>query len=121
MESSMDGAILGIFGGGFLLIYLAIIVLMIVSNWKIFTKADQPGWASIIPIYNIYVMNQIAGFETWMFLLALVPFVNAVYSIILWYKMLNKFVDTGIAILGILFPIFVLPYIAFSSSVEYQG
>jgi len=37
-------------------IYVAIIVLMIASLWKIFTKAGKPGWASIVPIYNIIVM-----------------------------------------------------------------
>ena len=40
---------------------LAIIVLYVVCFWKIFTKAGQPGWAALIPIYNLVVMFQIAG------------------------------------------------------------
>ena len=31
-----------------LLIELAILVLMIASMWKVFTKAGEPGWAAII-------------------------------------------------------------------------
>ncbi|MCB6971876.1 MULTISPECIES: DUF5684 domain-containing protein [Butyricimonas] len=41
------------------LIYLLIVVLMLVSMWKIFEKAGRQGWEGIIPIYNIYVMLQI--------------------------------------------------------------
>ena len=36
-----------------LLIELSIAILTIVANWKVFTKAGRPGWASIIPIYNL--------------------------------------------------------------------
>ena len=28
-------------------------VLQVVAYWKIFTKAGQPGWKSIIPVYNV--------------------------------------------------------------------
>ena len=51
MEADAGG--MGIVGG---LISLVFIVLMIASAWKIFTKAGQPGWAAIIPIYNFIVM-----------------------------------------------------------------
>jgi hypothetical protein len=36
--------------------YFAVIILLIAAMWKVFSKAGQPGWAAIIPIYNIYVM-----------------------------------------------------------------
>ena len=48
------GAIIG-------LIYLAVIVLVIAGFWKVFVKAGQPGWAAIVPIYNLYVLTQIVG------------------------------------------------------------
>ena len=35
------------------LFYVAIIVFSILVQWKLFTKAGKPGWASIIPIYSI--------------------------------------------------------------------
>jgi len=34
-----------------LILDLVFAVLMIVSMWKIFEKAGEPGWASIIPAY----------------------------------------------------------------------
>ena len=65
----------------FIIIYLAICVLLIVSQWKIYTKANQPGWACLIPIYNIIVLLKIIGKPWWWILLLLVPIVNIVYAI----------------------------------------
>lgn len=69
-------------GGGaggivFLLIMLAVIVAVIAGVWKTFTKAGQPGWAAIIPIYNLYVMLEIGDNEWWWLLIIIfVPIVN---------------------------------------------
>ena len=59
-----------------------IYVLLIIAMWKIFTKAGKPGWASIIPIYNIVVMFQIIGLNPWLLLLYLIPVVNFVVAIV---------------------------------------
>ena len=40
-----------------LLFYLALIVVIIVAMWKVFEKAGQPGWAAIVPFYNMYVLT----------------------------------------------------------------
>lgn len=68
--------------GAFMLVlffsWLAILAVMVIAYWKIFTKAGKPGWASIIPIYNTYVLLQIAGRPVWWLLLMLIPFVNIV-------------------------------------------
>ena len=53
-ETAALNAALG-FLGTFWLLLVAFIVLNIVANWKIFTKAGQAGWASIIPFYNKYI------------------------------------------------------------------
>ena len=55
------GVIAGVIG----LIYLAVLVLMVASMWKIFDKAGQPGWAALIPIYNVIVLLQIVGRPVW--------------------------------------------------------
>jgi len=44
-----------------LLVILAISVVFIVGMWRVFTRAGQPGWVCIIPIYNLYVLLQIAA------------------------------------------------------------
>lgn len=36
-------------------------VLLIVGQWKIFTKAGEAGWKSLIPIYNMYVLFKLIG------------------------------------------------------------
>lgn len=42
------------------LIGLAAIVLLVIGQWKVFQKADEAGWKSLIPIYNEYVLACIA-------------------------------------------------------------
>lgn len=66
----------------FPVLYIAFIVIAVAGMWKTFAKAGQPGWASIIPFYNSYVMMKVAGRPGWWFLLLFVPFVNFVVVII---------------------------------------
>jgi hypothetical protein len=100
---------------------LLIALLVIVAMWKVFTKAGQPGWASIIPIYNLYIWCKIVGRPWWWILLMLIPFVNFIVAIILCIDMAKSFgkgagFGIGIAFLGIIF----LPILGFSSA-QYQG
>ena len=64
----------GILGGMFAtvgIITLAIAILFIIAWWKLFTKAGEPGWKSIIPIYNIYTFCKIIGINFWIYCLAI--------------------------------------------------
>ena len=81
MENQVDSAALFAAMIPFYLFSLAIAVLAIVAMWKIFTKAGEPGWASIIPIYNTYVLTKISGYNPILFLLFLIPLVNVVFGI----------------------------------------
>ena len=96
--------------GTYIILILVIAVIMIVANWKVFTKAGKPGWASIIPLYNMYVMFEIAGMNGWMFLLTFIPIVNIIIQIMLYLNLAKKFgKSTGFAIgLILLNPIFLL-------------
>lgn len=80
--TTVDSGSLAIFSGGMLLIWIVIAVIAIAAMWKIFTKAKQPGWAAIIPIYNIYILLTIVGRPAWWILLYLIPFVNIIVSVI---------------------------------------
>src|SRR6476620_5684692 len=105
----------------FWIFYLAFTILMIAAWWKIFTKAGQPGWACIIPIYNLYVWCKIVGRPWWWILLMLIPFVNFIIAIILCIDMAKSFgkgagFGIGLALLGIIF----LPILGFGSA-QYQG
>jgi hypothetical protein len=120
MEEFDSGAAAAI-GGVMLIIYLAIAILMIASMWKVFTKAGKPGWAAIIPIYNLVVLLEIVGKPVWWIILLLIPFVNFVILIILYHGLSQSFgqgvgFTIGIIFLGIIF----IPMLAFGDY-TYQG
>src|SRR6056297_2516835 len=68
-------------GGLVLIIQVVIIVLMVAAMWRIFSKAGEPGWAAIIPIYNAYVLLKVAGKPGWWLILLFIPIVNLVIMI----------------------------------------
>lgn len=103
--------------GIFAVVYVAIIALMIASVWKIFTKAGQPGWASLVPIYNIVVMFKIAGKPLWWLVLLLIPFANFVVLILVCVAIAKAFgKSTGFAVGMILLGIVFFPLLAFSDA-----
>ena len=105
----------------FWIFYLAFTILILAAWWKIFTKAGQPGWACIIPIYNLYVWCKIVGRPWWWILLMLIPFVNLIILIILIIDLAKSFgkgVGFGIGLL--LLPVIFFPILGFGSA-QYQG
>jgi len=62
----------------FILLYLAFIFFVIAGIWKAFVKAGQPGWAAIIPFYNLYIMLKIGGKPGWWLLMFIIPIANIV-------------------------------------------
>jgi len=104
-----------------ILIYVTILVLMITSIWKIFSKAGKPGWASIVPIYNFIVLLEIVDKPWWWLLLLLIPIVNIVIIIIVYHKLSLSFgKGIGFTVGLILFGIIFLPILAFSDA-KYVG
>lgn len=100
-----------------ILIYIALVVLVVAGQWKMFTKAGKPGWACLVPIYNIIVWVEMAGRPIWWFLLLFVPLVNFVISIILLIDITNKFGRGGGTIVGLLFlPFVFIPILGFGSA-----
>jgi hypothetical protein len=103
-----------------LVCYLAILVLVVVSMWKIFEKAGKPGWAAIIPIYNLIVVLQIAGKPVWWFFLYLIPLVNVVIAIMVTVAFARAFGKGGWFAVGLIFlGIIFYPILAFGSA-QYQ-
>lgn len=98
-------------------LYLALVVLMIASLWKIFTKAGKPGWAAIIPIYNIVVWLQIVGRPVWWVILYFVPFVNIVVAIIMAHDLSKSFGrGVGTTLLQIFLPFVAYPMLAWGDA-----
>ena len=110
-------------GIGFLgiLIWLAVLVFSIIVMWRLFEKAGQHGWASLIPFYNAYVGHKIAWGNGWLMLLMLIPLVNAVFGIMTVFRLAKVFgkgvgFGFGLLFLGVIF----LPILAFGSA-RYTG
>lgn len=59
-----------------LIVWVAVLVLSIAAMWKIFEKAEEAGWKSIVPVYNMYTLLQISGRNGLWFLGLLVPLLN---------------------------------------------
>ena len=105
----------------FWICYFVVIILLIAAMWKVFSKAGQPGWAAIIPIYNIYVMCKVAGRPGWWLLLMLIPFVNFIIAIILNLDIAKNFgKGAGFGIGMAFLPFIFWPILGFGSA-QYQG
>ena len=90
------------------LIPLALAVFVIAGMWKTYEKAGQPGWAAIVPIYNLVVLLKIAGKPLWWVVLLLVPIVNFFVIIIVSLEVAKGFGKSsgfglGLAFLGFIF------------------
>jgi hypothetical protein len=117
-QNDAGGAVAGILA---MLIYLAILIAILAGAWKMFEKAGKPGWAAIIPIYNIIVILEICGRPIWWILLLLIPCVNIVIAVIMWIDVAKSFGKSelygiGLAFLGFIF----IPMLGFGSA-RYVG
>ena len=104
-----------------IILIVLFVVFILAAMWKVFTKAGQPGWAAIIPIYNFYIMTKIGGKPGWWTILLLIPIVN--YVFLIWiYNMISKSFGkdegftVGLVLLGFIF----WPILGFGSA-KYLG
>jgi uncharacterized membrane protein YhaH (DUF805 family) len=121
-EYPRGGGILGaLFGGVFMIVWLVVLVAVIAGMWKMFEKAGKPGWAAIVPIYNIIVMLEIVGRPLWWIVLFLIPCVSIVAWIMIAIDLAKAFgkdvaYGIGIALLGFIF----IPMLGFGDA-RYVG
>lgn len=102
-------------------IYIAIIVLMLAALWKLFVKAGKPGWAALVPIYNVVVLLEIVGRPLWWVVLMLIPFVNIVVSIITTHDLSKSFGrGVGTTLLLLFLPFVGYPMLAWGDA-KYVG
>ncbi len=125
--STVLGA-LGAFFGVIMLFVLVVGVLQIIAMWKLFTKAGEKGWKSIIPIYNLVIMYKISGVSPWLLLIYLasfIPFIGTIAILILNIYQTHQFSksfgkDAGYTVGLIFLPVIFYMILAFGSA-EYVG
>lgn len=111
----------GIAWGMFLLWIGVVYALAVIPYWVIFTKAGQPGWPALIPIYSTYVLLKVVGRPGWWLLLFLVPFVNIVIFIVMLND-LSKSFGHGVGFtLGLIFLSLIFVYVLAFGSSTYRG
>lgn len=97
-----------------LIVWLAIVVLLVASMWRVFERAGQPGWMAIVPLLNAYVLIKIAGKPGWFLLLFLIPLVNIVVAFIVAFGIAARFRrGQGFGIGLALLPFIFYPILAF--------
>jgi hypothetical protein len=105
------------------IIIFAIMVSLIeiIGAWYMFEKAGEPGWAAIIPIYNLLIGIKIAGKPWWYLLLMLIPVVNLVIYIMTLDGLSKSFgKGTGFTVGLFFFRFIFIPILGFGNAV-YSG
>jgi hypothetical protein len=104
-----------------IIIYLAVVIFLLAAYWKVFTKAGKPGWAVIIPIYNIIVLLEIVGKPWWWIFLFCFPIVNIVFLIWTLNLLSLSFGKTSGFTIGLIFLcIIFIPILGFGTA-TYTG
>lgn len=102
---------------GYMFVMFLASIVMIVALWKLYAKAEKPGWASIVPIYNLFVMLEMIGKPAWWIILFFIPGANAVVGILMTYHFVKCFGKPGShVLLALFFGLIYFPYLAFSSA-----
>ena len=110
-----------IFGIGWIIFFVVVGVVMIAAYWKIYEKAGEPGWACLVPIYNIFVLLRIVGRPGWWLILFFIPCVNIVIEIIVYIDLARAFGKSSAWVLGMIFlPFVFFPILGFGDA-EYVG
>ena len=113
--ASMAGGVIG------MVIGLGFAIVMIASMWKVFVKAGQPGWAAIVPIYNLIVLLKIAGKPAWWLALFLIPLANFIVIILVTIDLAKSFGKSAGFGLGLVFLGFIFyPMLGFGPA-QYTG
>jgi Family of unknown function (DUF5684) len=113
-SASAGGAVIF---GVIAILYVAWIVLVIASMWRLFNEAGQKGWCAIVPILNIIVLLKVVHKELWWIILFLIPCVSIVAAFIVYIDLAKAFGKNTLWGVGlILLPWITFPALAWGSS-----
>ncbi len=114
--------------GVVVLFTLLYVVPIVAGTWKIFQKAGEPGWAAIVPFYNIRVQLRIVGRSRWWmlayapsFLWAPLIVVGICVGVMIGLDLAKSFGRSTAFGVGVgLLPFIFLPILGFGSD-QYDG
>jgi len=101
---------------------IALCVLVLIAQWRLFEKAGQPGWTALIPFYNHVKLLEIVNYPLWWIVLLLMPFANIIVWLLLSRRISQAFgkEDWGFATGLFLLPVVFFPILGFGKS-EYSN
>jgi hypothetical protein len=102
-------------------ISVGILVIITAGTWRTYEKAGEPGWACLVPIYNLIVWLRIAGERWWCVLLLMIPGINIVVHLLVSRDVAKRFGKGTFFGLGLCFAGFVFyPILGFGHA-QYQN
>ena len=101
-----------------MVIYLIIFcIFIIICFWKIYKKMGKPGWTSLIPIYNLYILIKVLLGKGWYLLFSFIPIINLFFFLYLLIKLGKSFGKEGTFLVFMaLLPFIFIPILAFDNS-----
>jgi len=77
-------------------------VLSVAALREILIKAGRPGWAALVPVYDLVELLRVAGRPWWWLFLLLIPVVNAVAFLFVCFGVAQAFGRSRLFALGLL-------------------
>ncbi len=101
----------------FTLIEILAISLVFTAYWRLFEKADKPGWAAVVPIYNVIVLLDLVERPRWWAIFFFIPLANIIISVIVHVELAERFGKHPLFGLGMaLFPVIFVPILGFGKA-----
>ena len=105
----------------FCLSILAVIIVSLASQWKLFARAGLPGWGAIVPFFNVFLLMLMTWGNGWLMFVMFIPGANVVFGVATYIKLAKVFgKGAGYGIAMLFFPIIFLPLLAFGNN-RYEG
>lgn len=109
--------------GGVALGALFMTLIALAGNWRLFVKCNQPGWAVVVPGYNVVVAMRIIGRPAWHALYFLIPGFNLYFFFRTILELANTFGKDSTLdyVLACVFNVFYILNLGLSEEEGYRG
>lgn len=113
----------GAVGDGLFIALLVIGLIAVVAQWRLYEKAGQPGYACLVPVWNVIVFLRILGRPAHHIMYFLIPFYNIYFTVKVYIELCNAFGKRSTVdyVLVILFNGFYILNLGLSYEERYYG